>query len=312
VDIISPSNEKIHSRKNETGALAVIRIKNNGKENLKSLAIKYFLEGQKPKEFRWKGDIPFGETALLTLPEEIFSEKDSTCFYVELKRPNGKKDGYIGDNSKSSVYTRPNILPETTIIYFKTNNKPGQNEYSVTNSYGKILFKRDSMDLKPNTSYMDTLKLQKGNYTFKVRDIGGDGLEFWFKAKDGNGSVKLLDTLGQATKHFNSDFGSHIIYNFKVQPGAIYHLDNEPSINMFPARTDGPVTLDYFANDEKDVKVIITQQEDETKIVETHTYLNFKKGIFTYDLSYLPKMRYYIKVVIDGNEVFKNRIRLKE
>jgi len=29
---------------------------------------------------------------------------------------------------------------------------------------------------------------------------------------------------------------------------------------MFPARTDGPVTLDYFANYPKDVEIIITQQ----------------------------------------------------
>ncbi len=312
VDIISPSNEKIHSRKNETGALAVIRIKNNGKDNLKSFVVKYYLEGQKPKKYNWKGNVPFGETALLTLPEEIVGDKESDRFFVELKRPNGKRDGFIADNTKSSVYTRPNILPESSIIYFKTNNKPGQNSYSVSNSFGKEVFKRDSLELKPNTVYLDTLTLQEGNYTFKVTDKGGDGLEFWFKAKDGNGSVKLLDTLGQAIKHFNSDFGSHIIYNFRVKPGVGYHLDNEPSINMFPARTQGPVTLDYFANHEKDVQVIITQQEDESKIVETHTYLGFKKGIFTYDLSYLPKMRYYLKVVVDGQEVFKNRIRLKE
>ncbi len=312
VDIISPSQEKIHSRKNEAAALAVIRIKNNGRNNLKSLAIHYYIEGQKPKKLNWKGDIPFGETALLTLPEEIFSDKESARFFVALKRPNGKRDGFEGDNTKSSIYTRPNVLPESTIIYFKTNNKPGQNEYSITDSYGKPIFKRDSVDLKPNTTYMDTLTLKEGNYTFKVQDMGGDGLEFWFKAKDGSGSVKLLDTLGRAIKHFNSDFGSHIIYNFRVTPGAAHHLDNEPSINMFPARTQGPVTLDYFANEEKEVKVVITQQEDETKVVETHTYLNFKKGTLTYDLSYLPKMRYYLKVVIDGKEVFKNRIRLKE
>jgi hypothetical protein len=312
VDIIAPSNEKIHSRKNENGALAVIRIKNNGKDNLKSVVVQYHLEGERPKEFKWKGDIPFGETALLTLPEEIYSDKESAAFHVELKRPNGQKDGYSGDNSKKSTYNRPNILPESSIIYFKTNNKPGQNTYSVSNSYGKIVFKKDSLDLKPSTTYLDTLKLPDGNYTFKVEDKGGDGLEFWFKARDGRGDVKLLDTLGQAIKHFNSDFGSSIIYNFRVKSGAAYHLDNEPSITVFPARTEGPVTLDYFANDPKNVEVIITQQEDETKIVETHTYLNFRKGVFTYDLSYLPKMRYYIKVVIDGKEIFKNRIRLKE
>ena len=312
VDIIAPSNEKIHSRQNETGTLPLIRFKNNGKNNLKSFVVNYYLEGQKPKKFSWKGDVPFGETALLTLPEEIFSDKKTTRFFVELKRPNGKRDGFEGDNAKSSVYTTPNILPVSSIIYFKTNNKPGQNSYSVTNGYGKKVFKKDSLELKPNTVYLDTLTLPEGNYTFKVSDKGGDGLEFWFKSKDGRGDVKLLDTLGQAIQHFNSDFGSHIIYNFRVKPRANYHLDNEPSITMFPARTEGPVTLDYFANDPKDVEIIITQQEDESKIVETHTYLNFRKGTFTYDLSYLPKMRYYIKVVIDGKEVFKNRIRLKE
>lgn len=70
--------------------------------------------------------------------------------------------------------------------------------------------------------------------------------------------------------------------------------------------------MDYFANEPKDITVIIAQQEDETKIVETHTYKAFTKGAFTYDLSYLPKMRYYLKVIIDGKEIFKNRIRLKE
>ncbi|MCM4150465.1 peptide-N-glycosidase [Arenibacter sp. N53] len=312
VDIISPSTEKIHSRQIETGALPLVRFKNNGKNNLKSFEVHYYLEGQKPKKFGWKGNVPYGETALLTLPEEIYSVKESTTFFVELKRPNGKRDGFERDNAKNSVYTTSNILPESSIIYFKTNNKPGQNTYSVTDGNGKVIFKRDSLDLKPNTVYLDTLTLQEGNYTFKVEDKGGDGLEFWYKTKDGRGDVKLLDTLGQAIKHFNSDFGSNIIYNFNVKPEASYHLDNEPSITVFPARTEGPITLDYFANDTKDVEVIITQQEDENIIVETHSYLNFRKGTLSFDLSYLPKMRYYIKVVIDGEEVFKNRIRLKE
>ncbi|NNG10577.1 MAG: peptide-N-glycosidase [Arenibacter sp.] len=312
VDIISPSNEKIHSRKNQSGALAVIRIKNNGSNNLRSLTINYYLEGNKAKQFKWKGDIPFGETALLTLPEEVFSEKDSTTFFVELKRPNGKKDGYKADNIKSTIYTRPDILPQDVVIYFKTNNKPRQNSYSITNTQGAVVFKRDSLELKPNTTYLDSLQLPQGSYTFKVEDKAGDGLEFWYKAKDGRGDVKLLDTLGNAIKHFNSDFGSHIVYNFRVMPNAAYHLDNEPSITMFPSRTKGPITVDYFANEPKDITVIIAQQEDETKIVETHTYKAFTKGAFTYDLGYLPKMRYYLKVIIDGKEIFKNRIRLKE
>ncbi len=312
VDIINPSNEEIYSRKNEQGALAVIRIKNNGKNNLKSLMVHYGLEGEKPKKFKWEGDLPYGETALLTLPEEIYTAQETAIFKVALKRPNGKKDGFMADNAKQSVYTRPDILPENVVIYFKTNNKPEQNQYKVTDSFGKVWFKKDSVSLSPNTIYRDTLQLPQGNYTFMVEDSAGDGLEFWYKARDGRGDARLLDTLGRAIKHFNSDFGSHIIYNFRVEPSVPYHLDNAPSVTMFPARTDGPVTLDYFANEAKEVTVTISQQEDESKVMETHLYSTLDKGTFTYDLSYLPKMRYTLKVEVDGEVIFKNRIRLKE
>jgi hypothetical protein len=312
VDIISPSDKKIYSRRKQSGALPVIKIKNNGKDNLKSLLVEYRLEGDKTKKFKWKGDLPYGESALLTLPEEIYTDEESAIFYVELKNPNGKRDGFNADNVKRSVYTRPHIVPQTSVIYFKTNNKPGQNSYRVTDSFGKIMFKKDSLELMPNTVYRDTLNLPKGNYTFTVEDTAGDGLEFWYKAKDGRGDVKLLDTLGRALKHFDPDFGSHIIYNFRVDPKLSYFLDNKPAVSMFPARTDGPVTLYYFSNTPNKVEVLIVQQDDESKIAETHTYLNLDKGTFTYDLSYLPKMRYYLKVMVDGKEVFKNRIRLKE
>ena len=81
---------------------------------------------------------------------------------------------------------------------------------------------------------------------------------------------------------------------------------------MFPSRTPGPITLEYFSNIAATVKVSIVQQENEAVILEEHIYHDFKKGSFIYDLSYLPKMRYYLKVVVDGEELFKNRIRLKE
>ena len=58
--------------------------------------------------------------------------------------------------------------------------------------------------------------------------------------------------------------------------------------------------------------MLIVEQENEENILEEHLYHNFSKGTLNFDLSYLPKKRYYIKVYIDDKEVFKNRIRLKE
>lgn len=312
LDIIQPSVSLAHSRKNPFGGLPVIRVKNNGKAPLKKMDIVYFIEGEKPEKFKWTGNIPFNQTAIITLPTEVFNKKTSANFYVQLSKPNGKKDAFKADNNLKSIYSRPNILPESIIVYYETNKKPNENSYSIKDSFGNIFFEKDSVNMKPNTIYRDTINLKQGHYSFVFDDSKGNGLEFWFNAKDGRGNVKLLDTLGNAIKHFDSDFGSHLIYNFSVQPDIEYELDNTPSIAMFPSRTLGPITLDYFSNNEAHVKVLIVDQEDETKVYETHNYYNFKRGVLNYNLGYLPKKRYYIKVLIDDKEAFKNRIRLKE
>lgn len=311
LDIISPSEKDIHRRKNRSGGYPVIRIKNNGKNDLKKLRIVYHLADEKPKNFDWSGTIPFGETALLSLPEEIYAAKDSIPFTVSLKRPNGKKDGFPADNEMVSIYRKPDILPQDIVVHFNT-NKARQNAFKISKADGSVVFERDSLLLNPSTTYRDSLQLSPGSYSFEVFDAGGDGLEFWFKAKDGQGSVRILDTLDRAIKHFGSDFGSGILYNFVVRPQADYQLDDKPFISVFPARTDGPIALEYFSNEPKDVKVIFVDENDESKVMEEHTYHHFSSGNLTYNLSYLPKMRYYIKVVVDGKEIFKNRIRLKE
>ena len=47
-------------------------------------------------------------------------------------------------------------------------------------------------------------------------------------------------------------------------------------------------------------------------VVEEHKYFQLKEGSFTYDLSRFPKGRFYLRVLINGQEQFKKRIRLKE
>ncbi len=311
-DIIKPSTSLKHSRKNPIGGLPVIQVKNNGRKPLKKMTIKYFIEGERVNTFKWTGNILFGESAIISLPTEVFSKKESAKFHVTLSKPNGSTDVFKFDNTLESTYQRPNILPEQFIVYYKTNNKPSQNTYNIQDSYGAVLFEKDTTKMKPNRVYQDTIKLKQGNYSFNFNDTKGNGLEFWYSVRDGRGEIKLLDSLGKAIKHFDSDFGSGITYNFSVQPDIDYELDNSPSIAMFPSRTRGPISLDYFSNISANVKVIIVDQEDESKIKETHTYSNFNKGTLKYDLSYLPKKRYYIKVFINEKEVFKNRIRLGE
>lgn len=312
IDIVQPSTQLRHSRKNPFGGLPVIQVKNNGSNPLKKMTIQYFIDGEKPQVYNWTGQIDFGSAATITLPTEVFSKKEQATFNVKLLKPNGKPDAFKADNILKSQYKRPDILPEKIIVYYKTNNKPYQNTYSIKNSFGHVVFAKDSINMQPSTVYQDTIALKPGNYNFRFNDTKGDGLEFWYNAKDGRGEVKLLDTLGKATKQFKSDFGSHIDYHFSVQPDMSYKLDDTPSVSVFPARTQGPISLDYFSNTPANVKVLIVDQDDESKILEEHQYTNYSRGPLFFNLSYLPAKRYYILVYMNDGLIYKNRIRLKE
>ena len=62
------------------------------------MSILYFIEGEKRQTFKWEGHLAFGESALITLPTEIFSKKPTAKFHVELIKRMGKKDAFNADN----------------------------------------------------------------------------------------------------------------------------------------------------------------------------------------------------------------------
>ena len=47
-------------------------------------------------------------------------------------------------------------------------------------------------------------------------------------------------------------------------------------------------------------------------LVEEHQYKELKEGLFTYDLSYRPAQRYYLKVFVKGELKYNKRIRVVE
>ena len=74
----------------------------------------------------------------------------------------------------------------------------------------------------PQNQYRDTIEFESGCYTFKVTDIGENGLDYGYN-NDGVGSIKLRNVPGTTFKDFHPDFGSNIIHNFRV--GSILSSD---------------------------------------------------------------------------------------
>lgn len=313
IDIIAPTNKQTWLRKNPACTDAKIIIKNNGRKNLTSLQINYGTADFATKTYTWKGNLPFGNQTEINLPGNIDANKGENYFIVSLSKPNNKKDEFENDNSMGTAFTKVAIHSGQLLLALKTNNEPSDNSYTLTDNAGQIIYSRNIDSTKKNFLYKDSFHLAPGCYKLFIKDTAGNGLEFWANAKGGRGFVRLQDTSGNLVKNFISDFGNSIEYNFLVSDNKNEWADvnTEASIELYPTRTTGKTELQYFSGMANDVKVQIITDEGQ-KLVEEHLYKNLKEGSFTYDMSYLPPQRYYVKVFINGELKFNKRLRVEK
>ena len=310
--IAIPSLTQIYSRKNPACMNPVIIIKNNGSSPLTSCTVSYGTKGFAMQEFRWKGNLAFNQSEEIVLPGTIQFKKRENQFIAVLKNPNGKKDAYTADNKQVSKFEAVPQHGKKMIVQLRTNQKPGDNAYTVRNISGQIVFERLLNTLKKDTLYQDTLSLLPGCYQFELIDTAGNGLEFWYAGRDGRGTCKLLNEKGEMIKNFDSDFGSNLLYNFLVAEDTTQWspITATPSVGAFPTRTKGKVSLDFFSNQPQNPVVQIIADGGDNEVVEEHQYFNLKQAVFNYDLSYRPAQRYYIKVFVDKQLIFTKRVRV--
>lgn len=312
-DIIVPTDKKLHLRKNAACSNASIVVKNNGNNLLKSLAISYGTNSFPKKQYHWQGELAFNQQTTIQLPGDIESGNEENYFTVALSKPNNKADEFAPDNSMTAHFYKTPVHENKVVMVFKTNNQPQHNSYSLQSSTGAVLYKRQLDSTRKNKLLKDTFNLLPGCYRFMVTDTAGDGTESWFNSRGGSGYVRLQDVKGNLLKQFEADFGDNILYNFSVSEDSLQwsKMNAAPGIVLYPTRTTGSTTLEYFNGKAGDVLVQIITDEGNI-LVEEHQYKNLKEGVFTYDLSYRPAQRYYLKVLINGEVKYNKRIRVIE
>lgn len=310
-DILVPSKKDIHSRINPAGINPVISFRNLGRQVLRTLSIVYGTKGKTQSSYQWKGELKPGQTAIVSLPGIIESTNGENEFLVDLKNPNGKKDGYQPDNSLISQFRPVPKHGPNLVFQYKTNHQPEHNSYTIRNAKNEAVLERKTGTLKADSLYQEKLRLPAGMYTLQVRDTAGDGLEFWFNRRGGRGYTRLLDDQRRMLHHFESDFGTSLFYAFEVVEDSTKYqpIQEQPSIGLYPTMSAGPTTLDYFSNIAEKVTVRLISDPG-NQLVEEHIYENVKEGIFQYDMSYLPAQRYYVQVWVKGKMVFNKRLRI--
>lgn len=304
-EIIVPSKDKAYNRVNPAAQNPRIMVRNLGAKPLKSFKVTWFTKGFQKHEYNWKGNLDFNKTTQLSLPGMIDQSKGTNVFQVTLSNPNGKKDGWTGDNSLLSVFNSPIELPEKIIVRYLTNNKPAENDIWIVNTKGDTVYKKGHENLKPQTLYSDTLQLIKGNYELTLADTAGNGLEFWYETEQGFGYLRLLDEKERLLYNFESDCGNGQFLAFTTTPDFKNDtVNSQYSFILFPRRVKKEITLDYHSDKMVDMQVLITS---DGVPVETHWYKRVKQGKISYDISHLPAGRYIMDVSMNGESKFKRR-----
>lgn len=311
-EVLVPSEKQIYGRMNPAASRAVVIIRNNGRFPLEKCVIKYGTEGFPAKEFHWKGKLLFDNATEVQLPGVIESHKGENRFRVEVLFSDGQHDEYPGDNIQISNFKGVPRLGNTFIIQMKTNHHPSDNSYIISNDHAAVVYYRPQGSLKADSIYMDTVRLPDASYRLELTDTAGNGLEFWYANKQGRGFFRILNERGEMVKCFDADFGSHIKYDFIVDSDCDNNADTPDvtDIAVFPTLTSGPFRINYQSNLKKDVMLSIVVDGGNNEVAEEHHYYSISKGIFNYDMSYLPPQRYYVKVYINGKLSFNKRLRV--
>lgn len=307
--IMVPTDEQQFKRLNPAAFHPRFVIRNLGSETLRSAVIQYGTEGFPQKKYLWKGQLEFNETAEIVMPDKIDSNTGLNQYNVEITKPNGKRDAWMGDNKISSTFSSPKIFPTKLIVQLMTNNKPEDNNLSLYNKKNEVLFEKESKSLKANTLYQDTVILDAGNYELNLTDSAGNGLEYWAQPQQGNGYLRILDISGNLLHTFESDCGNGEKIGFVASNE--FKLDTtitKIAFSVHPLLVEKHLNLEMVANKTVDMKVVLTVNG---QVYEKHAYNKIRKANYRYNFDNIPQGRIVVEAIVDGESSFKARVNKK-
>lgn len=262
LEISEPSTRVEFKRFNSICHSPKVTIQNTGSTTLTSLTITYWVNSSiTPQTYNWTGSLEFGETEVVTLPSnyDLWSaiNPSNNVFNAEVSAPNGGVDEYTYNNYHASAFEIPEVMPSNIVIWFKTNNVPGESSYQLLDEYDNVVFARSGM--AANTLYKDTLNLGLGCYKYLVNDTGDDGIDFWAN-NDGTGYTRFFSPGVGNVKIFDGDFGDNINYNFTVGfPLSYDEVNGLNDWNLFPNPASTEFTIEGKNVHEAIVKVFNNQ-----------------------------------------------------
>lgn len=245
-DVRRPSDSGYRSRENPICNHPVVVLRNNGAETLNAVTFTYNVSGGEAVSYTWNGALAPNQRSEVQLPvytPNFWAGDGGNFFEVHIVGVNGGgPDGYAANDHYRTHFEMPVIYPENFLIWYKTNNRPQENQLFVRDMFGNAVFSRTVH--AANTTYKDTLDLPPGCYELEFTDSGNDGLSYWADPDAGSGLFRFKAVGGSILRSFETEFGHRIYTAFGI--GTITGM-NETNVQVsFTARpnpSDGRFTL---------------------------------------------------------------------
>lgn len=299
-DVISPTNDPNYARANGICNNPIIKIKNVGSTALTSLKIQYQLVGGVAATYDWTGNLAFNEEQIVDLGSNtaVFAGNESNQFMVKLIGVNGQaSDENSWNDTYKTSFVHVKEYPSRFRIKYKTNNSSGNLDYPNNEANWKILDASGTVVASRigntnNTTYLDTIDLAPGCYTFVMDDEGCDGIAWWANSAGGTGTLQFVREANLGVlKSFSGDFGCQLKENFTVG----YLLDkseinkDDKKIGLYPNPASDKMSITFSSpTDKVNYKIIDvtgkTINEEKVQLNQSieHTLNteNLKNGIY--------------------------------
>ncbi len=312
VNIQRPSPLIAYGRINPACDQPIVFIRNNGSTTLTSLQFDYYVDNGPHLTYTWTGNLPFLDTASVTLPVDslnFWTSADSGGFHVDISKPNGGQDQYDQNNHYSTAYKQPPAYNGIVVINLVTNNDPQDNYFEVLDKFGDTVFSDGNFDA--TTTYYDSLILPVGCYTLVFHDDGEDGLNYWANPAQGAGALRLRQTskTGKILTTFNPDFGKGVQYDFSILQSPLAVGVTQPVIRhvgLYPNPTLGDLNIDLEGMPQGMITLEIIDATGRTLRREQRFSDPLGSLRASMDLTGIPAGNYFLRVTTSDGQTTQN------
>lgn len=305
--IIAPNSWELQNRFNPVCSQPVVEIYNRGTDTLVSVDIYYGMPGDSVYHYNWTGKLPFMEKDRISLPPMDFNTAyaQNKKFFAMVKNPNGQQDEY---KLNDSLYSRFELVPEfdvPLVMYFRTNNKPNENEWKIYDSQGSVVASQSSF--ASQTLYQDTLNFSPGCYEMVLTDSDNDGISWWANNDENNGFMRFRKLNGAYVKMIEGDFGKQIRYTFSYSNSLdVKEVEKELEIAVYPNPTSGRFNIRLNRLPEQTAMIKVFDSAGK-KVYEKELDITESKMLQRINLTAVENGIYLLKVE-SGDQMFSEKI----